>query len=175
MARPQPGDYAAYAKSYIDLVTADDVNAATKLYQPKLLEFFKTLPKDKVSYRYAPGKWSLKQMLQHIIDAERIFSYRALTFARQDPNALPGFKESEYAENSHADQREWNDLLIEFSSVRTATDLLYNSFTDNDLQQRGVANNSPVTVNALCFISYGHILHHINIIKDRYIPNVYTQ
>ncbi len=108
-------------------------------------------------------------MLQHIIDAERIFTYRALRIARHDKTPLPGFDEKEYAAADNADERSWENLLEEFQAVRKSTDLLLQSFTEDQLQQSGTTNNEPNTVEALSFLVYGHILHHMNILKERYL------
>ena len=108
-------------------------------------------------------------MLQHIIDTERIFAYRALTIARQDTNALPGFDENAYAAVCHADNRTWKSLLKEFKAVRKSTNMLINSFTDEQLQQSGTTNGNPNTTVAISFVIFGHILHHINIVNERYL------
>lgn len=169
MARPQPGDYAPYTISYIDQVKEETITDALDKHSPEIIAFFRKLPVDKASFRYAPGKWSLKQVLQHIIDTERIFTFRALTFARRDDISLPGFDENIYADNSNGDDREWSDLLAEFTALRTSTDYLFKSFNSETLKQDGTANNQRVTVNALCYISLGHVLHHMNVISERYM------
>jgi len=119
---------------------------------------------------YAPGKWTSKQMLLHIIDTERVFAYRALRFARGDAQALAGFDENDYADNGGANARSMNDLLAEYAAVRAATLALVNSFTPEQLQQRGTANNAAVTVNALLYILPGHERHHLNVFRERYLP-----
>lgn len=169
MAQLSAGTYPAFIEGYLSFVKADTVADALREYPQTILEFFKSIPSDKVSYRYAPDKWSIKEMLQHIIDAERIFAYRALRIARYDKTPLPGFDEKTYAEAVNADRRTWEDLLLEFETVRKSTDLLLQSFTEDQLQQSGITNNEPNTVTALSFLIYGHILHHINILKTRYL------
>jgi len=169
MAKPQSGDFAEYYGRYVNMVDTDNLSAAISNYALQITEFFKSIPDDKAGYRYAEGKWSLKELLQHIIDTERIFSYRALCIARKDATPLPGFDENTYAANSNADARDWRDLLHEFERVRNSTDLLYKSFSEEQLQQKGTSNNNPITVNALGFITIGHILHHKNVIADRYL------
>jgi hypothetical protein len=109
-------------------------------------------------------------MLQHVIDAERIFSYRALRFARKDPTPLPGFDENLFAENAKADKRNWNDLLEELKVVRRATEWLYSSFDQEQLDATGTSNNSPIYVLAFGYITVGHAIHHMNVIKQRYLP-----
>ena len=115
------------------------------------------------------GKWTIKELVQHIIDAERVLSYRALRFARRDATDLAGFEEDDYVKNSNGDTRDYNDLLVEFSAVRNATILLFNSFTDEALQRIGSASGSIISVRALGFIISGHLQHHLTIIKERYI------
>ncbi|HEX8460874.1 MAG TPA: DinB family protein, partial [Segetibacter sp.] len=115
------------------------------------------------------GKWSLKEMLLHITDTERIFSYRALRIARNDNTPLPGFDEKSFAVAGNADTRSWENLFEEFEAVRRSTDLLLASFTEEQLSLVGTTNNQPTSVGAICFVIYGHILHHINITKERYL------
>ena len=169
MPKPTPGTYPAYFENYISKVQASTVKEATVKYGVELIDRFKALPFEKASYAYADGKWTLKEMLQHIIDTERIFAYRAVAIARKEAIGLPGFDENAYAANSKANSRSWNSLLEEFVAVRTATDLLLNSFDEEQLLQQGTTNNNPTTVKAIAFIIYGHIAHHLNIINERYL------
>lgn len=164
-----PGTYPAFIEGYLRFVDANTVAEAIKQYSGGILDFFKSIPSEKVSYRYAEGKWNIKEMLQHIIDAERIFAYRALRIARQDKTPLPGFDEKSYAAAVNADERSWENLLEEFEAVRKSTDLLLQNFTQDQLKQSGTTNDEPNTVEALSFLVYGHILHHINIVKERYL------
>jgi uncharacterized damage-inducible protein DinB len=169
MPRPQQGSYPIYFNNYISLVDADSVDEAANKYGKQVVEFFMRLPVDKADYRYTEDKWTLKEMLQHIIDAERIFAYRALTIARKDATPLPGFNENEYAENSKAAARTWESLLKEFEVVRLSTDMMLQTFDEEQLMQSGTTNNNPTTVNSIAFVIYGHILHHINIVNQRYL------
>lgn len=164
-----PGTYPASHANYIKLAEADTVKEAVEKYSTYLTEFFKNIPEAKVDYRYAEGKWSIKEMLQHIIDAERIFAYRALCIARHDKTPLPGFDENDYADASNADARTWQSLLQEFAAVRSATDSMLQSFTDEQLNQSGTTNNQPNTTQAICFTLIGHALHHVNVVKERYL------
>ncbi len=145
------------------------VAEAVDKYGKRIVSFFKDLSVDKADHRYAEGKWSLKEMLQHIIDAERIFTYRTLSIARKDQAPLPGFDENAYAANSKADQRSWQSLLEEFEAVRQATDILLKTFDDEQLAQSGITNQNPTTVHSICYVIFGHILHHINIVNQRYL------
>src|SRR4051794_19116093 len=169
MPKLVPGTYPSFITNYLKRVEADTVEEALEKYAPYIKDFFQSIPPEKVTYRYAEGKWSIKEMLQHIIDAERIFAYRALCIARHDKTPLPGFDENDYAQVSNAEARSWESLLEEFEAVRTSTDLLIKSFTKDQLRQAGTTNGEPNTVTALCFLVFGHILHHINILKERYL------
>src|SRR4051812_3047960 len=164
-----PGTYPAFIKGYLQFVNTDLVAEAIEKYSSNISDFFKNIPGEKISYRYGEGKWNLKEMLQHIIDAERIFAYRALRIARHDKTPLPGFEENTYAAAAEADARSWESLLEEFHAVRKSTDLLLSSFTEDQLEQTGTTNGEPNSVKALSFLIFGHILHHINIVKLRYL------
>jgi uncharacterized damage-inducible protein DinB len=163
------GTYPPYFDNYIKLVEADTVNEAMQKYSSSLLAFVKSIPANKVDYRYAEGKWTVKDLMQHVIDAERIFAYRALRVARHDQTPLPGFDENSYAAAAKAENRWWESLLNEFEVVRRSTDLLLESFSEEDLQQRGTTSNSPNTVNAIGFVIFGHLLHHKKILEERYL------
>lgn len=169
MSNLAPGTYPAFIEGYLRFADADTVSDAAKKYPAAISDFFENIPADRVSYRYAEGKWNIKEILQHIIDAERIFAYRALRIARHDKTPLAGFDEKSYAAAVNADERTWEDLLQEFRAVRESTDFLIKDFTQDQLQQSGTTNGEPNTVETLSFLIYGHILHHISIIKERYL------
>lgn len=169
MANLPSGTYPAFIDGYLRFVNVDTVSEAVEEYSGNILNFFENIPVEKADYRYAEGKWSIKEMLQHIIDAERIFAYRALSIARHDKTPLPGFDENTYAAAANADERIWEDLLKEFEAVRKSTDLLLQSFTEEQLEQTGTTNGEPNNTKALSFLVFGHILHHINVIKQRYL------
>lgn len=164
-----PGTYPGFIEGYLRFVDADKVSEAIDKYSKDIVTFFAAIPQEKISYRYAPGKWNLQEMLQHLIDAERIFAYRALRISRRDRTPLPGFDENSYALAADADARNWQDLLQEFEAVRRSTDLLLQSFTQEQLEYSGTTNGEPNTVKALSFLVFGHILHHIDIIKSKYL------
>ncbi|HVX50402.1 MAG TPA: DinB family protein, partial [Chitinophagaceae bacterium] len=142
---------------------------AVQNHAAEILAFYTSLPKDKKDHAYAEGKWTIIELLQHVIDAERVFTYRALRFARKDATPLAGFDENDYAANSMAGSRNFDELKEEFAALRKATDIFFSSLNEEQLQQGGTSNNRYITVNALAFITYGHLLHHINIIKERYL------
>lgn len=119
---------------------------------------------------YAPGKWTIHDILQHIIDTERIFAYRALRFARNDKTVLSGFDENAYAENAHAGDRNMEDLMEEFRVVRQGTIVLFQSFNSEDLMREGFSFKSDISVLAIGFTLAGHVIHHMDVIRDRYFP-----
>jgi uncharacterized damage-inducible protein DinB len=168
MSRPSPSEYGSFYQAYIDYTRAADYSALVGQYNHRLIEFWSAIPIEKINYAYAPDKWTIRQMLQHVIDTERIFAYRALAIARKERQAIPGFDENEYANNATAAHRNWEDMLVEWGLVRQSTNLLFASFTDEQLQRVGSANNQPISVNALGFIIFGHALHHLFVLKERY-------
>lgn len=169
MARPKPTDHPEYFGRYIALVTSDTLREAVATYAQPLEQFYCTLPDDKGDYAYANGKWTLKDLLQHIIDAERIFSYRMLRIVRGDKTPLASFDENPYAENAKAGERSFAEIKEEFSAVRKASDLLIASLNEAQLAQQGVASNMPVTANSIGYIMFGHMLHHKKVIEERYL------
>ena len=169
MPRPQENEFAPYYGRYIELVKENDVLEALNAQESLIENFLKSIPEEKWDYAYAEGKWTVKELVQHIIDAERIFTYRALRIARKDETPLPGFEENEYAPASQAGRRTGASLTEELLAVRKATELLFKSFTPEMFQHKGIASNQPVTVNALGFITLGHFYHHRNILIERYL------
>ena len=127
------------------------------------------LPKARLLHRYAEGKWTIKEILGHIVDDERIYVYRALRFARNDSTELPGFEQDHYAQYSEANKREITDLLDEFALVRRSTIAFFKSLDNTALMRTGVANGNRVSVRALAYHIAGHELHHMNIIRERYL------
>ncbi len=169
MTRPIQGSYPAYFDNYISKVEETDLFEAFKNQRTVVDKFFDTISEEKAGYAYAEGKWTLKELLQHIIDAERIFAYRALSFARKETTSLPSFDENAYADNSYANERTWKSLVEELKAVRNTTEMLFRSFNTDMLSQSGIANNNPVTVNAIGYIIVGHLKHHKGIVETKYI------
>ncbi len=163
------GNYPKYVQGYLDLVKENDLFEAFNNQLPVIKELLDSISEEKSTYAYAPGKWTLKEMLQHCIDAERIFNYRALCFARKETASLPSFEENAYAANSYANERTWQSLKEEFFAVRLTTEMLFKSFTAEALASSGVANNNTSSVISIGFLNVGHLQHHINIIKERYL------
>jgi uncharacterized damage-inducible protein DinB len=154
--------------NYIRQVSHTTLTAALNAHCQQPAAYLEAIPADRWSYRYAPGKWSIKEVVQHIIDAERIFCYRALCFARGERQPLPGFDENEYAAQSFADEREKEGLMEELQTVQQSSRQLFASFTDRQLEATGIANGNPIPVKAIGFILAGHTLHHLNILNERY-------
>ena len=171
MLRPDLSTIPTFYHTYVKLVQEDDVNEALSSNTEKTVSFLQSIPEEKWSYRYTEGKWSIKELVQHVIDAERIFSYRALCFARKEKNSLPAFDENSYAAASKAGNRSSKDLIDEFTAVRKATEMLFRSFDEEQLQSTGVANNNRVPVIGIGFIIAGHVQHHLNFLQDRYLTS----
>ena len=167
--RPHPNEYGSYFYTYISKVETDDVFQTLADAKRSTVEFFENLPEEKWNYRYAPGKWSVKEVLLHLIDGERVFAYRALRIARNDMTPLPGFDENLFAENCHAGQRSPASLIAEYEAVREATLQLFKHLTAEDLARIGTASNSPASPLAIAFIIAGHELHHLGVIRERYL------
>lgn len=158
-----------YFQRYISIAPDDDLLTALQENTKRFRKLLKKIPRKKIDFAYADGKWTVREMVQHIIDAERVFAYRALTFARKDKNKLPGFEENEWAAESKAKERKWKDLLNEFDFLRAATLYLFASFDDDQLKGEGVASNNNCNVLGLGFIAAGHVEHHMKILKERYL------
>lgn len=163
-------EYPNYYENYFKEVNSEyTLVEELEISMNNLVHFVQNVPLEKIDYQYAIGKWTLKEILQHIIDCERIFCYRALRFARFDTTPLTGFDENQYVPNSHANTRTLKSLLEEFLSVRQATISLYKSFTAEQLIEKGIASGHTVSVRALGFICIAHQVHHLNIYQKRYL------
>ena len=170
-ARPLEGEFLPYAGSYINLIPAEaDPREALRAQSREIHATFADLTEEQAEKAYAPGKWTLKEMLLHQIDSERVFAYRAMRFARADGQDLPGFEQDDYVANSGANARSIASLLAEYDATRAATVALFDSFTEQQLARCGTANGGPASVRALLYIIPGHERHHLNIIRERYLP-----
>lgn len=172
MSKPLPADYPVYFQKYVDQVAEDDLLTAFTNQLPVIEKFLRSITEEKSAFAYDTGKWTLKELLQHIIDTERIFNYRALCFSRKETASLPGFDENEYADNSNGNARTWNDLVNEFLAVRNTTEMLYKSFSADMLERAGISNDKKATVKSMGFISIGHFYHHKKIMEERYLTAV---
>ncbi|MGN6618942.1 MAG: DinB family protein [Ilyomonas sp.] len=169
MPRPANGEFAPHFQKYIDLVKGNNIADIIANHEAELSSFYNALPEEKAEYAYAENKWTIKEVLQHLIDAERIFAYRALRIARNDSTPLPGFDEDSYAENANANSRSLSSLKDEFNAVRNASDKLLLSLTEEQLQHKGTSSNHSSTSNSFAYMIYGHLLHHKNILQERYL------
>jgi hypothetical protein len=163
------GVYPPHFYNYIRLVESEDLPTILKTQLTLSKAFFNSVPKEKYDYKYAEGKWSIKEVLQHIIDTERVFTYRALAFSRKDASILPSFDDKVYAANANGAVRDWNDLVDEFETVRRSTELLFNSFSPEQLDSLGKASDYQMNAKAMGYTIAGHLAHHLNIIRERYL------
>jgi uncharacterized damage-inducible protein DinB len=169
MPQPKLETVPPFYHNYIRQVVEDDVLRAIGSNTQEALTFFRNIPAEKWDYRYADDKWTIKEMLQHMIDTDRVFSYRAVCIARGEKGSLPGFDEKEYAAQAKANRRPVHELMEEFGTLRTSIQQLYQSFDDEQLEATGVANGKAISVNAIGFIIAGHARHHLNVLKERYL------
>ncbi len=162
-------EYNRFYKTYIDRAdTSKSVVVNLQESFNEALAFFKDVPNEKQLYSYAEGKWTIKELLEHLIDAERIFNSRALRFARKDKTDLPSFEENSYVVNANSNARDYNELVEEFSSVRKSTLFMFANFSEEVLLHVGTVDGNEITVRAIGYVNSGHLLHHISIIKERY-------
>ena len=172
LARPKADEYPPYYEKYISLVPSNDILGALEAQRLLMLQLFAAHSERDGNFRYAPDKWTAKEVLGHVNDSERIFTYRALCFARGDQTQLPGFEQDDYVRTGGFKDRTLVDLGEEFAHIRNATIALYRSLTKEAWQRRGNANKSEVSVRALAFIVAGHELHHRLILEERYFPAI---
>lgn len=171
MLQLNENEYHHYYRPYIDLVI-DNGRTIVENLEDTIDIFLNTLskiPASKQEYRYAEGKWTIKELIQHLIDSERVFGYRALRFARNDASELPGFEQNDYVAVYDANSRSLDDLLEELKMTRKSTIWLFKSLDTKELVRVGVASGNKMSVRALGYIISGHLIHHYNVIKERYI------
>lgn len=164
-------EYASFYQPYISaaLDTNLSLTGLLDFAKNQLLETLESLSESQINYRYAEGKWSIKEILQHLIDAERIFAYRALRFARFDKTELPGYDENLLVENSYCDEKDFKEMLEEFKIVRQSSVLLFKGFNQTVLLNKATCNGYQMSVRAIGFAISGHQLHHLRVIKERYL------
>ncbi len=168
ISRPQPDEYSAYAARYVDLVGDGPILEILGEQKDSTYQLFTGLHLAKEDYAYAEGKWTIKQVLGHMADTERVFAYRALVFSRESIT-LPGFDQDVYMENTTFNSRTLEDIANEFKTIRESSLYLFKSLTDEQSKQKGIASGNPVSVRAYAYMIAGHELHHINILKERYL------
>ncbi|QCR21042.1 DinB family protein [Pontibacter sp. SGAir0037] len=167
---PAPTEYADFYKGYVAAAAnAGELLAGLEASKEYIAGMVQGLSEEQLNFRYQPEKWSVKEVLVHMIDTERIFAYRALRFARQDKTELAGFDQDNYVVPSKAKDRAVSSILAEYAAVRQATIELFKSFDEEMLLQEGIANKNPVTVRAIGYIILGHEMHHLNILQQRYL------
>ncbi|HEY1197030.1 DinB family protein [Flavobacterium sp.] len=162
-------EYAGHFGTYLKEAGDGKLIEELEISLHEFIRFVQNIPMDKFDYRYAEGKWTIKEIIQHVIDTERIFAYRALRFSRNDKTPLPSFEESDYADNTDANSRSIQDLLTEFSAVRHSNLLFYKSLSDEQLKRIGTASGNQISVRALGFVIIGHQKHHQKVFEERYL------
>lgn len=165
---PSDGEYATFYKTYIDKVEGDVVQFLEKQVD-RFNDLCNNISESKTLYRYADDKWSIKELIGHCIDTERIMAYRLLRISRGDTTSLAGFDENEYVRNSNFNKRDWNSLLSEFNSLRTSNILLIKSLSAEQLANIGSANELSISARALVYIIAGHLEHHLDVLIRRYL------
>ena len=170
VGRPDASEYPPYAEKYVNLVEGSDVLPALAKQLEETIALLKPGDDRRASeFSYAPGKWTLKQVLGHVIDTERIFGYRMLCFARNDSNPLPGFEQDDYVASGSFNERPLSSLLAEFRAVRISTIALLQNLPQQAWSRHGIANKHRVTVRGLAFLAAGHALHHVKILREKYL------
>jgi hypothetical protein len=172
IGRPAPNEYVPYFAQYVDLVPQGDVLAILGRQVDETVALLGGLSDRDADYRYAEGKWSIKEVAGHVSDTERIMVYRALCFARGEPAGLPGFDENAYVRHARFGSRRLADLLVELRAVRAATIPFFSGLDAEELERRGTANNRAYSVRALAYIIAGHERHHARILAERYLPGL---
>ena len=166
---PLPNEYNEFYSGYVNSIQEQDVLVCLKKQLKAIPDFFWQIPDAKQEFAYADGKWTVKQVMQHINDIERVFTFRALSYARGDKQDMPGMDQNLYMENTDTSKRDYSKMIDEFVSLRVATICLFEDLTPEQLTLFGTASGFPVSVRALAALTAGHAQHHINIIKERYL------
>jgi hypothetical protein len=168
IARPASTEYAPFYGGYVNEVPEGDLLAHLERQGRETAALLRRITEPKSQHRYAPGKWTIRDVVGHMIDAERVFTYRAMSFARGETSALPSFDENAWAMTSNAGERPLKDLVDELAVVRSATLALFRGFSDKEFARSGIASNNHITVRALAYIVAGHERHHVTILRERY-------
>lgn len=169
LQRPLEGEYSPYYLTYISKVPDGDILDTLTRQLDEAQKLLRSIPEDRGGHRYSPEKWSIREVIGHLIDSERVFAYRALRFARGDVNPLAGFDQDEYVRASGSDRRKLAELASEMDYVRRSTIAMLRSFDEGASERRGKANNNEISVRALAWIIAGHERHHLEILKERYL------
>ncbi len=163
-------EYNEYYKRYIETIAGTtDLKMGLEADKKMVIDFFTSVPEAKLTFKYAPEKWTVKEILQHIIDTERIFIHRLFRISRQDTTPLPGYEQDDYIDPSQANSKSLEELIHEFTVTRLYSMNIINSISDENLSNMGTASNSPMSARACAFLLLGHSIWHINVIKERYL------
>lgn len=169
ITKPKEGEYKPFTLAYINLIPEGSTVKDLDILFQEMKEFIFQLPEEKLEYRYAEGKWTIKETLIHMADTERIFSYRALRIGRNDSTNLPGFDQDTFVPYSGANRRSREDIFHEFETVRNSSVALFASLDEEAWNRVGSVDNHPISVKSIFYILAGHSAHHINVIKQRYL------
>ena len=169
MTRPQTTEAASYYFKYIDLVTSDEIVPAMEQQMGEMLQFLSGISEEQSLHSYAPGKWTIREVLNHVNDGERVFSARAFWFGRGFTDALPSFEQDVAVEMAHANNTSWADLVEEFKIVRLATLAFFKTLPEEAWERTGVASDNPVSVRAIAYIIAGHVAHHKQVLEEKYL------
>lgn len=169
MTRPAETEYAPYFQNYVGQVNESDIMSVLRSQIDDLDVLLDRVPKEKETYAYAEGKWTIREIVGHLIDGERVFGYRALCVARGEKQSLPGFDQDDYMLTAPYKHIELEDLLNEMRLVRLSNLAMFRTLDDEAWSRVGIANNNEVTVRALAFIMAGHLRHHMNVLRERYL------
>lgn len=169
MQRPEKKEYAKYYETYVSLVGETDIVATLQNQLTEMQKLFAEIFEEKGAFAYATGKWTIKEVIGHLNDGEKIFAYRALRFSRADRTPIEGFEQDDYVENAAFNDCKVADLTEEFLLLRRANNLFFKSLTAEAWRRSGTASDAEVSVRALAYIMVGHVRHHVNILKARYL------
>jgi len=169
MYKPDESEYHPYYTRYTKLVPDGHILDILEYQLVTVLEIFNTIEDKKALYRYAENKWSIKELLGHLIDTERVFLYRALCISRQDKKELPGYDQNSYVENAHFDEQSLNDLLEQFEITRTGFIKFYKSLSTEKWRTVGTADGKKLSVRSIAYIMAGHVIHHLRVLKRQYL------
>ncbi len=169
MKRPDDDEFLPYYAQYIGLVEDGDIVSILESQNKQTIAALKNIPDSRGTFRYAPGKWSINEIVGHLIDAERMFGNRAVRFARGDKTPVPGFEQDDYVKGGNFDADPLSELTAEFENLRRETCFLFRHMSEEATVRRGTANNAEISVRALAYITAGHELHHMRVISDKYL------
>jgi hypothetical protein len=170
MTRPKPTEAAEYYYKYIDLITSDDIVTTMESQLGETLQFLSGISEEQSLHSYAPGKWTIRELLNHVNDGERVFAGRAFWFARGFNDPLPSFEQDIAVQMAHANNTSWAELVDEFKNVRLATISFFRSLPEEAWSRSGVASDNAMTVRACAYIIAGHVAHHTRVLREKYLP-----